>query len=80
MLEGYPLAHLRLAADRDDVNAFVYLEELDATGKVEEVRGPGVVGETPVIPPGQAYDYVSGCALQTSSGSMRAVLSEFFRE
>ena len=35
LLEGYPLAHLRLAADRDDVNAFVYLEEIDVTGKVE---------------------------------------------
>ncbi len=35
LLEGYPLAHLRLAADRDDINAFVYLEEIDGADKVE---------------------------------------------
>ena len=43
----------------------------DALGHVEEVRGPGVVGEQPVIPPGQSYAYASGCPLPTSSGSMQ---------
>lgn len=42
----------------------------DATGHVEEVRGPGVVGEQPVIAPGEAYAYASGCPLGTSSGAM----------
>lgn len=42
----------------------------DGNGKTEEVRGPGVVGQTPVLQPGQAYDYVSGCTLITPSGSM----------
>ena len=42
----------------------------DATGRVERVRGPGVVGDQPVIAPGGSYDYVSGCPLPTSSGTM----------
>jgi ApaG protein len=43
----------------------------DATGKVEEVRGPGVVGEQPVLEPGEAFQYTSGCPLPTPFGSMR---------
>jgi ApaG protein len=43
----------------------------DATGKVEEVRGPGVVGEQPVLNPGEAFEYTSGCPLETPSGHMR---------
>jgi ApaG protein len=43
----------------------------DATGKVEEVRGPGVVGEQPVLEPGQSFEYTSGCPLGTPFGSMR---------
>lgn len=42
----------------------------DASGRVEEVRGPGVVGQTPVIPPGQSFSYTSGCPLPTPSGIM----------
>jgi ApaG protein len=42
----------------------------DALGRVEEVQGPGVVGETPVLPPGAVHAYASGCPLPTSSGSM----------
>jgi ApaG protein len=42
----------------------------DATGRVEEVRGPGVVGEQPVLGPGQAFDYTSGCPLPTPMGTM----------
>ena len=42
----------------------------DALGRVEEVRGAGVVGEQPVIPPGGVHRYASGCPLPTSSGSM----------
>jgi ApaG protein len=43
---------------------------LDATGKQEEVRGPGVVGETPVLEPGASFQYTSGCPLPTPFGSM----------
>ena len=42
----------------------------DALGRVEEVEGPGVVGEQPVIAPGESYQYTSGCPLPTPSGSM----------
>jgi ApaG protein len=42
----------------------------DAAGNVHEVRGPGVVGDTPRIEPGGSYDYVSGCPLETASGAM----------
>jgi ApaG protein len=43
----------------------------DATGHVEEVRGPGVVGEQPVLGPGEAFEYTSWCPLPTASGTMR---------
>lgn len=42
----------------------------DARGQIEDVRGPGVVGEQPTIPPGDSYSYTSGCPLTTPSGSM----------
>lgn len=42
----------------------------DANGRREEVRGPGVVGEQPVIAPGESYTYTSGCPLTTPSGTM----------
>jgi len=42
----------------------------DGVGNREEVRGPGVVGETPVIEPGSTYTYTSGCPLRTPSGIM----------
>jgi ApaG protein len=42
----------------------------DGTGRTEEVRGPGVVGQTPVIEPGQSFTYTSGCPLPTPSGIM----------
>lgn len=44
---------------------------VDANQKVEEVRGPGVVGEQPRLEPGQAFQYTSGCVLETSRGTMR---------
>ena len=43
----------------------------DATGQMQEVRGPGVVGEQPVLGPGEAFQYKSGCPLKTSTGVMR---------
>jgi ApaG protein len=42
----------------------------DADGRTEEVRGPGVVGQTPTIQPGASFRYTSGCPLQTPSGIM----------
>jgi ApaG protein len=43
----------------------------DAHGRVEEVRGAGVVGAQPVLQPGEAFEYTSGCPLATPVGSMR---------
>jgi ApaG protein len=48
-----------------------YWHITDETGRVEEVRGPGVVGETPVLKPGDMFRYTSGCPLTTPSGIMR---------
>jgi ApaG protein len=42
----------------------------DDTGRVEEVRGPGVVGQQPRLEPGESFEYTSGCPLPTSSGLM----------
>jgi ApaG protein len=42
----------------------------DGMGKVEEVQGPGVVGNQPVLAPGQSFEYTSGCPLTTPFGSM----------
>lgn len=47
-----------------------YWHITDACGNVQEVRGPGVVGEQPVLEPGRAFEYASGCPLPTPSGAM----------
>jgi ApaG protein len=38
---------------------------------VERVKGPGVVGEYPVLPPGGSFEYTSYCRLKTAVGSMQ---------
>ena len=43
----------------------------DATGAVQEVRGPGVVGSQPVLGPGEFFEYTSACPLGTPFGSMQ---------
>ena len=42
----------------------------DALGRLQEVKGPGVVGEEPVLKPGDSYEYTSGVPLPTPSGFM----------
>jgi ApaG protein len=42
----------------------------DGNGHVEEVRGPGVVGEQPVLEPGDDFTYTSACPLPTPMGTM----------
>lgn len=42
----------------------------NARGELTEVRGPGVVGEQPVLRPGESYEYTSAAPLNTSSGMM----------
>lgn len=43
----------------------------DGRGKVEEVKGDGVVGEQPRLSPGQSFQYTSGCVLDTPIGTMQ---------
>ncbi|MGI9408007.1 MAG: Co2+/Mg2+ efflux protein ApaG [Hyphomicrobiaceae bacterium] len=47
-----------------------YWRIIDGQGNVEEVRGAGVVGEEPELPPGEQFVYTSGCPLTTPSGFM----------
>ena len=42
----------------------------DGTGKIEEVKGLGVVGHQPLLKPGEAFEYTSGCRLRTPNGTM----------
>jgi len=43
----------------------------DERGGSEEVKGLGVVGQQPLLRPGEAFEYSSGCRLRTATGSMR---------
>ncbi len=43
----------------------------DGAGKIDEVKGPGVVGQTPYLRPGERFEYTSGCVLATPRGDMR---------
>jgi len=43
----------------------------NADGEVERVKGPGVIGEQPVLPPGGFFEYTSYCPLKTAVGSMQ---------
>tara|TARA_B100000575_G_C22865615_1_gene505504 strand:- start:89 stop:481 length:393 start_codon:yes stop_codon:yes gene_type:complete len=47
-----------------------YWRIIDANGTLQEVRGKGVVGEQPVLNPGETFEYTSGTPLTTSSGFM----------
>lgn len=47
-----------------------YWNITDQNGQVDEVTGPGVVGEQPKLSPGDTYEYSSGCPLDTPSGLM----------
>jgi ApaG protein len=47
-----------------------YWRITDDSGQTQEVRGPGVIGEQPVLKPGESFRYTSGTALSTPSGLM----------
>jgi ApaG protein len=47
-----------------------YWHITDARGRIQEVRGAGVVGEQPTLSPGEHFEYSSGCPLPTPSGMM----------
>lgn len=64
--------HVRIEnAGRDTVQLKTrYWRITDCNGRVQEVRGPGVVGEQPVLHPGEAFEYTSGTPLAAPSGIM----------
>lgn len=49
-------------------------------GKVEEVRGPGVVGHQPILAPGEAFEYSSACPLDTAVGTMHGEFNMILSE
>ena len=64
--------HVRITNIGDETAQLVSREWIitNADGEVERVKGPGVVGEQPVIPPGGGFEYTSFCPLKTAVGSM----------
>ena len=64
--------HIRIENHREEVIQLRtrHWRISDADGMVNVVDGEGVVGETPVLAPGQTHDYVSGCELSTRHGAM----------
>jgi ApaG protein len=64
--------HIRVSNEGEETAQLVSREWIinDADGHVERVKGPGVVGEQPVLSPGEAFEYTSFCPLKTSVGSM----------
>ena len=63
---------IRISNVGDDTVQLISREWIitDSDGDVETVRGPGVVGEQPVLNPGQSFEYTSFCPLPTPIGSM----------
>ena len=64
--------HIRIQNNGQDVVQLLnrYWQITDGRGRIQEVRGPGVVGEQPVLRPGEAFEYTSGCPLNTATGIM----------
>jgi len=64
--------HVRIENEGPETVQLVtrYWRITDAIGRVQEVRGPGVVGEQPVLKPGDSFEYTSGTPLGTPSGIM----------
>ena len=64
---------VRITNEGDDTVQLLsrHLVVTDASGQAEEFQGPGVVGEQPVLAPGESFQYTSSCPLKTSTGVMR---------
>ena len=65
--------HVRISNVGEETAQLISREWIitNADGEVERVKGPGVVGEQPVLPPGGSFEYTSYCPLKTSVGSMQ---------
>jgi ApaG protein len=64
--------HVRISNVGEETAQLVSREWIvtNADGEVERIKGPGVVGEQPVLPPGGVFEYDSFCPLKTAVGSM----------
>ncbi len=64
--------HIRIENGSDETVRLLsrHWKITDGRGMINIVNGDGVVGETPLLAPGQSHDYVSGCPLTTPHGSM----------
>lgn len=64
--------HIRIENDSDQAVQLLtrHWRITDGRGMINLVEGDGVVGEQPLLQPGQSHDYVSGCPLTTPHGSM----------
>jgi ApaG protein len=64
--------HVRISNVGEETAQLVSREWIvtNAEGEIEKIKGPGVVGEQPVLPPGSAFEYDSFCPLKTAVGSM----------
>ncbi len=64
--------HIRIENGSDETVKLIsrFWKITDGRGMVNHVEGDGVVGEQPVLAPGQSHDYVSGCPLTTPHGNM----------
>ncbi len=64
--------HIRIANNGSQTVQLLrrYWKITDSFGRIQEVRGEGVVGEQPVLHPGEAFEYTSGTPLATPSGIM----------
>jgi len=65
--------HVRISNLGQDVTQLVSREWIitDADGEVSRVKGQGVVGEQPMLPPGGWFEYTSFCPLKTAVGTMQ---------
>lgn len=65
--------HVRISNEGSETTQLLSREWIitNAEGEVERVKGPGVVGQQPVMPPGGSFEYSSFCPLRTSVGSMQ---------
>lgn len=73
-LRRYVFAYTVRIANEGDIPAQLRSRRwiiTDGEGRVEEVRGPGVVGQQPLLKPGEEFEYTSGCVLTTPRGEMR---------
>ncbi len=64
--------HVTITNEGDEIAQLVSRHWIitDANGQIEEVKGPGVVGEQPHLAPGESFKYTSACPLPTPFGTM----------